>query len=268
MNTDYLVKAYRETGALYPLPALTSSEVKQVQENYYAMCGPSMTVKGEHRLFGHLLHPWIAHLVAHPAVLKVVRALIGPDVLVWVSEFNAKPPRTDGFFSWHQDLYYWKHRYADLSTIPMVTVWLALSDANALNGGMRILPGSHSMLVEHAENPNADNMLSRAQHVCHPIDESRAVHIDLNAGDFSIHHPLLFHASGPNSSDSSRIGLVTRYVSPRVVPIVRPAYTWLVSGEDSLGNWDHVAPLDPCTGTALKERCIRAVQAATGARFK
>jgi ectoine hydroxylase-related dioxygenase (phytanoyl-CoA dioxygenase family) len=201
-------------------------------------------------------------------VLKVVRALIGPDVLVWVSEFNVKAPQTQNFFSWHQDLYYWKHRYADLPTVPIVTVWLAITDANQENGAMRVLPGSHSALVRHAEKPHLHNMLTRAQEVCHAIDERMAVPVNLNAGEFSIHHPLLFHASGPNSSVLPRIGLVTRYIAPQVVPPVRPAYTWLVSGEDSLGNWDHVAPMDVFTGPALRQKCIRAVQAATGARFK
>ena len=225
-------------------------------------------MRGDQRLFAHLLHPWVAQLVAHPAVLKVVRTLIGPNVLVWVSEFNAKPPRTNGFFSWHQDLYYWGHRCENLTAIPMVTVWLAVTDANALNGGMRILPGSHSALVEHAEKQDPDNMLTRGQHVAGPIDERGAVHVSLSAGEFSIHHPLLYHASGPNESESPRVGLVTRYVSPHVVPSVRPAYSWLVSGEDTLGNWDHVAPLDVETGGALNERSIGAVQSATGARFK
>lgn len=269
MNIDHLLRVYRNAGAIYPMPALSAAEVRQTWDNYHSLCGAGNAVlEKEHRVFGHLLYPWVAQLVAHPAVLKVVRSLIGPDVLVWVSEFNSKPPRTQRFFSWHQDIYYWQHRYADLRTIPMVTVWLALTDANERNGGMRVLPASHSVLVEHTERPDPQNMLTRAQQVCGPIDESNVAHVNLNAGEFSVHHPLLLHASGPNLSDSPRIGLVTRYVAPQVVPAVRPSYTWLVSGEDSLGNWDHVAPMDVLTGAALRQRCISAVQAATGARFK
>ncbi|RDV00054.1 phytanoyl-CoA dioxygenase family protein [Trinickia dinghuensis] len=269
MNADYLLRTYRDAGAVYPLPGLSMREVRETQDNYRSICDRGQVLpKREQRVFGHLLHPWVAQLVAHPAVLKVVRALIGPDMLVWVSEFNVKPPQTNGFFSWHQDLYYWQHRYNDLPAIPMVTVWLALTDANAANGGMRVLPGSHSLLVEHTEQPNPNNMLTRAQHVRGAVDESRAAQVNLNAGEFSVHHPLLFHASGPNDSDLARIGLVTRYVAPQVVPAVRPAYTWLVSGEDALGNWDHVAPMDVMSGGALRQKCMSAVQAATGARFK
>ncbi len=269
MNADQLLRAYRETGIVHPLPGLSNLEVREALANYYSICKPGQIVpQKDHRLFGHLLYPWVAQLVAHPAILKAVRALIGPDALVWVSEFNVKGPQTEGFFSWHQDLYYWQHRYNDLSSIPIVTVWLAITDANEANGAMRVLPSSHFALLDHAEKPHPDNMLTRAQQVLSTVDESQTTHIDLAAGEFSIHHPLLLHASGPNRSASPRIGLVTRYVAPRVVPAVRPAYAWLVSGEDSLGNWDHVAPMDPLTGPALRRKCIGAVQAATGARFK
>lgn len=269
MNADYLLAKYRETGIIHPMPALSDDEVREAQENYRRMCAPGeIALTADKRTFGHIIYPWVARLVAHSAVLKVVRSLIGPDVLVWVSEFNVKAPKTEGFFSWHQDLYYWRHRYTDLQTIPIVTVWLAITDATEENGGMRVLPGSHSALVDHVEKPHPDNMLTRAQQICQEIDERRALHVKLSAGEFSVHHPLLLHASGPNESALPRIGLVTRYIAPQVAPPVRPAYTWLVSGEDSLGNWDHVAPMDVSTGHPLREKCIRAVQAATGARFK
>lgn len=269
MNSDHLMRTYQACGIVHPLPALSSIEIQQARDGYRSLCEPGQSLlQNEQRVFGHLVYPWIAQLVAHPAVLRVVRALIGPNVLAWVSEFNTKPPRTPGFFSWHQDLYYWRHRYNDLPTIPIVTVWLAITDATEENGAMRVLPGSHAELIEHTERPNAHNMLTRAQHVSASIDESKAVHINLNAGEFSVHHPLLFHASSQNDSDSPRIGLVTRYVSPLVVPAAKPAYTWLVSGEDTSGNWDHVAPMDACTGEGLRRKCINAVQAATGARFK
>jgi Phytanoyl-CoA dioxygenase (PhyH) len=163
MNAEYLLKTYRETGIIHPMPGLSDDEIQQAQDNYRGICDPGqITLQGEQRIFGHLVYPWVAQLVVHPAVLKVVRSLIGPDVLVWVSEFNVKAPQTQGFFSWHQDLYYWRHRYADLPTIPIVTVWLAITDANQENGAMRVLPGSQSALVHHVEKPRQHNMLTRA----------------------------------------------------------------------------------------------------------
>jgi ectoine hydroxylase-related dioxygenase (phytanoyl-CoA dioxygenase family) len=207
-------------------------------------------------------------LVSHPAVLDAVRHLIGPNILVWVSEFNSKAPNTSNFFSWHQDLYYWKLCYGDLSKIPMVTTWLALSSADESNGCMQVLPGSHTKLVPHEEKPCPYNLLTRSQEIGLNVDASMTIPINLEAGEFSIHHPLLFHASGPNTSSNARVGLVTRYMAPQVMPPLRPAYTWLVSGEDKQGNWDHVAPINATVGSELKQRCIQSVQQVTGSRFK
>lgn len=220
MNTKQLITDYRQHGIIFPLQALSKSEVCQAQENYLGLGEPGKVVaEGEQRVFGHLLHPWIAQLVAHPMVLDVVRSIIGPNVLVWVSEFNAKAPKTSNFFSWHQDLYYWRHHYDDLRTIPLVTTWLALTHANEGNGGMRVLPGSHTRLLPHAERPCQHNMLTRAQEICVSVDEDEAVSVNLAAGEFSVHHPLLHHASGSNASDQARIGLVTRYVAPNAAAI-------------------------------------------------
>lgn len=269
MNPEILLQQYRRNGVVFPLPALSESEVRRSQQQYLELCDPGMVVAaGENRVFGHLLHPWVAQLVSHPAILETVRSLIGPNVLVWVSEFNAKAPHTSNFFSWHQDLYYWRHQYDDLGAIPMVTTWLALFPANAANGCMQVFPGSHTQLVPHIEKPCEHNMLTRSQELLVDVDISKTVPVELEAGEFSIHHPMLYHASGPNTSTSSRVGLVTRYMAPEIVPPVRPAYTWLVSGEDRCGNWDHVAPINKQVGPQLRNKCMQSVKRITGAHFK
>lgn len=268
-SESLLLSQYRRDGAVSPIKALQEHEAKRAYEEYLSLCAPGEVVaEGENRLFGHLLHGWIAQLVSNGNILDAVRALIGPNVLAWVSEFNSKAPGTSKFFSWHQDLYYWRHQYEDPQTIPMVTVWLALSEANERNGGMRVLPGSHTTLVEHESRPSQDNLLTRSQSVRVEVDEAKAVHINLAPGEFSIHHPLIFHASAPNSGTEPRVGLVIRYMAPEVVPPVRPAYAWLVSGEDRHNNWDHVAPTDPETGVRLRQMSMESVSRVTGARFK
>lgn len=268
-SENSLLAQYQRDGIVTPLQGLSEFEVRRAYQQYLELCGPGKVVaEGEDRVFGHLLHTWIAQLVSHPAILESVRAIIGPDVLVWVSEFNAKAPNTANFFSWHQDLYYWKHTCGDLESIPMVTAWLALSPVNEGNGCMKVVPGSHTGLIDHEEKPCLHNSLTRAQELKVAVDESTAMPVLLKAGEFSIHHPLIYHCSGPNSSDQTRVGLVIRYMAPQVVPPTRPAYAWLVSGEDSCGNWDHVAPSNDVLGRALKKKSMQSVQRVTGARFK
>ena len=266
---DFSLQQYRRQGIAFPLTALSPREARRAYQQYLASCSTGQVLLApEQRVFGHLLHPWIADLVSHPAILTAVRMLIGPDVLVWVSEFNAKAPASPDFFSWHQDMYYWHHQYTDPSNIPMLTAWLALTAANDSNGGMRVLPGSQHQMLEHTSGPSAHNMLTRGQKICLEVDAAQTVAVELDPGQFSLHHPLLCHASGANSSKQTRVGLVTRYMAPEVIPPVRPAYAWLVSGEDRHGHWDLLAPRDVHSGGELRQKSIEAVQNLTGARFK
>jgi non-heme Fe2+,alpha-ketoglutarate-dependent halogenase len=265
----FCLSNYTKNGVAFPLPALSAMEAQEAYLLYMDLCeSGKVTLEGEKRVFGHLLHSWIADLVSHPAILAAVRSVIGENILTWVSEFNTKAPDSAHFFSWHQDLYYWRHEYDDPSSIPMVTVWLALSPANEENGGMRAIPGSHTQLVQHESKPCTHNLLTRAQEVKVEIDETQAIPINLAPGEFSIHHPLIHHASAPNKSIHPRVGLVIRYMAPEIVPPQRPAYAWLISGEDEKNNWNHVAPLDVTAGVDLRQKCIQSVQKITGSRFK
>lgn len=109
MNTCTLLAKYHRQGIIFPLPALSSAEVQQAQQDYLQLCTPGKTViEDEQRVFGHLVHPWIARLVAHPAILEAVSELIGPNIMVWVSEFNAKAANTPNFFPLHHNMYCWQ----------------------------------------------------------------------------------------------------------------------------------------------------------------
>jgi non-heme Fe2+,alpha-ketoglutarate-dependent halogenase len=273
MELEKLRAKYHKDGIIYSITALNESEIVEAQRQYLKMCAPGkMILEGRQRLFGHLVHPWITTLVSHHTILEKVSALIGPNILVWVSEFNAKAPKTPHYFSWHQDLYYWGHKSdEDFIDMPMVTVWLSLFNATPLNGCMRVIPGSHTHLIDHKENPNDHNMLTRSQELEVKVDEQKAVDVTLSAGEFSIHHPLIHHSSGPNISSECRVGLVIRYLSPKIAPPIRPAYAWLVSGEDVNVSWDHVAPINFPSGSAGQElfnKSIKAIESCTKTRFK
>ncbi len=79
-------------------------------------------------------------------------------------------------------------------------------------GCMRFLPGTHTnQKVEHNETFADDSALTRGQEIALDIDENKAVPVVLDAGQISLHHCLLFRASGPNCTEDTRIGLAVRY---------------------------------------------------------
>lgn len=248
MDYQHLKSIYQRNGIIFPLQALNAFEINMVQQQYLKICEKNtMVLRGAQRIFGHLLYPWVAKLATHSAILDKVRCLIGSNILVLVSEFNSIAPSSNQYFSWHQDLYYWNYQYDhELVNIPIVTVWLALFSTDALKGCLRVIPKNHHYLKPHQENLHEYNLLTRGQELEAAVDENDAIDVELAAGEFSIHHPLIYHASGGNLSNNNRVGLVMRYLSPEITPPKRPAYAWLVSGEDEKKNWDHIAPLDMC----------------------
>ncbi|MEL6218189.1 MAG: phytanoyl-CoA dioxygenase family protein [Pseudomonadota bacterium] len=175
-----------------------------------------------------------------PRVLDRVESILGPDILVWSCEYFIKEPQTDKIVSWHQDLTYWGMDGTDHE----VTAWVALSPATVASGCMRFVPGSHGQsIVAHHDTFGEENLLSRGQEISVDVDEADAVAAALSPGEMSLHHGRLFHASGPNSTNDRRIGLVIRYIRPDT-PVVREGadYAMLARGADRTRNRINISP--------------------------
>jgi non-heme Fe2+,alpha-ketoglutarate-dependent halogenase len=202
------VRVYNATGYHFPVDVLAQDEVaacRRELEDYESKSGGP--IKGEMRHKSHLLFPWINELMRHPRVLDAIEDVLGPNLLVWSTSFFIKEPRDPGFVSWHQDATYW-----GLSSPDVCTAWIALSPANKVSGCMKFIPGTHKAQVEHADTFHKDNLLTRGQEIAVEVDETKAIYVELEPGQASLHHVLLFHGSAPNRSDDRRIGLAIRYV--------------------------------------------------------
>ena len=68
------------------------------------MGGP---LRGDLRHKAHLLFPFLADLVRHPAILDAIEDVLGPDILCWNTNFFIKEAANPAFVSWHQDSTYW-----------------------------------------------------------------------------------------------------------------------------------------------------------------
>ncbi|MBM3584721.1 MAG: phytanoyl-CoA dioxygenase family protein [Alphaproteobacteria bacterium] len=184
-------------------------------------------------------HPWlyksylllrpIADLARAPGVLDAIEAVLGPDIVAISADIWIKEPGTGRHVSWHQDAQY----YA-IKPMAVVNAWVALTDATVENGCMRFVPGSHtSGLRRHVNRPNSNNMLSHGQTLDPPVDEARAEAAPLRAGQMSLHHGYLAHASGPNDTDGRRVGIAIKYIPASARPTGGPRMTGLlVRGRD------------------------------------
>jgi len=232
-------RRYAERGYLCPLEALSSAEAAALRsrlESYEARAGATLgKLPGQLRAKSHLLFPWLADLVRHPALLDAAGALIGPDLLVYHVTCWIKEPRDASFVPWHQDA-----TYFNLEPFEHVTAWVALSPSRPDSGCVRVIPGTHrDGQRRHGEQPSDANLLSNGQHVLDAVDDGEAVDLVLEPGQMSLHHTHLVHASEPNVSADRRIGIGISYIPTRVRFTGAGRITAsLVRGEDAYGHFD------------------------------
>ena len=243
------IKRYHDTGLIFPKRVMTTDDA----ENYLAQLesyesntgGP---VNGKWRYKSHLVFPWFDQLMRHPAILNLVRSLLGNDLMVWTTHIYPKEPGDGRFISWHQDSAHW-----GLDSNQVLSVWVALTDATRENGCMRMLPGSHhNGQVEHQDTRDSNNILTRGQTISNDIEEDRSVWIELKAGEVSVHHVDMFHASTPNQSNQRRVGIAIRYITPSARQTrIDEDYATLVSGEDRFGHFkEEIAPITTMSAEA------------------
>jgi non-heme Fe2+,alpha-ketoglutarate-dependent halogenase len=233
--SEAAVQQYRDLGYYAPVPALTGAEAGELRRRLEAFEAPGAPLRGALRHKSHLLFTWLNDLVRHPRILDSVEDIIGPDILCWGSSFFIKEKRNPGFVSWHQDSTYW-----GLDPPDIITAWVAFTDSNAVNGAMRVIPGTHKLdQVPHRDTFAVENLLSRGQEIMVDVDESQAAMLELQAGEMSLHHVRLIHGSDPNPSDDRRIGFAIRYI-PTYVRQIAGAHdsATLVRGEDRYHHFE------------------------------
>lgn len=181
--------------------------------------------------------------------------LLGPDVLLWSTNWFIKEAQDGKFVSMHQDANYW-----GLTPHDVLTAWVALSDAGPDTGPMRFVPGSHNgELFAHDNTYAQDNLLTRGQTIQASIEDDATVLAPLQAGQMSLHHVRLIHGSGPNQTDDRRIGMVLRFCAAHVRQVKGPDTAVLVAGQDKFGHFELLGPPQQDRGAAELTRHRKAV---------
>jgi chlorinating enzyme len=241
--TAQQIQQYRQTGILFPLPALTSKEVADVLAQLAILdqlLGGYATTKQQSQC--HLRFKWACDLATHPRILNAVESIIGPDILVHSSTVFRKQAQDQQYVSWHQDGY-----TLDLSQRQFVSAWIALTDSTINNGCLRVLPKTHTHRIEHFERPQPNNMLGKGLTVTETLNTDNAQDVILQAGQMSFHHANIVHGSQPNMSNGPRIGLAIRYVAPQVQQQKAHHSVILARGHNNFEHY-HVQP-KPSTNT-------------------
>jgi ectoine hydroxylase-related dioxygenase (phytanoyl-CoA dioxygenase family) len=137
------------------------------------------------------------------------------------SKLMQKEPKVGGAWEWHQDYGYW---YKNEFLLPnqMMSVMIAITDANQQNGCLQVIKGSHKMgRIEHGF---AGEQVGASQHyVDLALKTMHLQFVEINAGDALFFHSNLLHRSEANLSDIPRWSLISVYNRAANLPYNEPS---------------------------------------------
>lgn len=147
----------------------------------------------------HPFFDFLAH--RHPKIRGVTESVLGKDPILFQDMALIKPPFIGSEKPWHQD-----DAYFSVTPLDAVAgVWIALDDATAENGCMRVLAGAHH------EGPRRHFHGRDCEIVPERIEGARATAVELPAGGAMFFHGLLPHFTPANNSPHRRRALQFHY---------------------------------------------------------
>jgi non-heme Fe2+,alpha-ketoglutarate-dependent halogenase len=234
---------YNELGYVAPISVFDAQEAAKIRQ-YFDTLLPQALGAGWDQYEITNWHKYcrgVWDLVMHPRLLDLVSDLLGDTVICRHSHFFAKLPYDERRVSWHQDASYWP-----LSKSKVVTIWLAIDDADEDNSCLQIVPRSHLQTQIPFMVSPADEKNVLTQRVDNPerYGSKDVVPLVLKAGQVSIHSDWLLHGSEPNTSGRRRCGFAMRFLSADVKAFNGwNVHSIVCRGEDPSGHWhNHPRP--------------------------
>lgn len=219
----------------------------QLFERHHAAYQETSAMSGVTNVANYDRHLDIEFLADHICRLEIVdrvSSILGPDVLCWRTELFPKYAGDEGT-DWHQ-----ADTFANVAGTPQIvwpgnedfggtiTVWTAFTEATIENGCLQFIPGTHrTMYYDESKqmhyNTSQINKVKKdgVRRGFHGYDyrqlqidpkwkpdESKAVSMVMQPGQFILFWSTLMHASHPHSGKikDMRLGYAARYVPTSV----------------------------------------------------
>jgi len=167
--------------------------------------------------------PAVFNLLTHPAILDIAESVLGPEVVSNpVQHARIKPPESAlstagrgnsnmGRTGWHQDAAV-VLEHAEQS--PILTVWVAMTDATPEMGCMRAVPGSHRWqgLGKHCPGRAGKGEIFIPPSL---VEDQQSVDLAVRAGGVVLLHKNTWHGAGPNMTENIRWSFDLRFQPPQ-----------------------------------------------------
>ena len=146
-------------------------------------------------------------------LVDMAMQLIGPNIKGATSQLTFKMRGNTKPFGWHQD-----NGYGELEPYNALTTLTALDDTDKGNGCLWLIPGSHKQGQIHVEQTEEEKQ--KKSEIIVAADDSKAVPMEMKAGDVLIFNCWMLHKSDGNySNDRDRRILFLRYADADAVEV-------------------------------------------------
>jgi hypothetical protein len=201
-DNTFAINGYKIINGLY-----TPAQTQNIINSFDAQTQQHNTtgLYAKRNLLGSM--PQLQGLLFTNSFKEVIKSF-GQGYFLTKSIYFNKPPQSNWFVAWHQDITIavkekiltegfinWTEKEGVFSAQPpknilenIVTLRIHLDDTNAGNGALRIVPASHSSGVVRVENQPTQTEIT----------------CDVNAGGAMLMKPLLFHASRRTTNNCQR----------------------------------------------------------------
>ena len=163
---------------------------------YYEDKADVNTLKQVQKLYEY--DDYFLTLAQSKKVMELAEALLGGEVELKNMQYFNKVPYSGKGTPAHQDGYYFK-----IKPQQAVTMWLSLDYADAENGAVCYIPGSHLLGMRPH---NVTNTLGFSQGIANwsNTDQDKEVQMTAEPGDILVHHSLTVHRANNNLSNRHR----------------------------------------------------------------
>lgn len=227
------VRAYQEDGYLLVRGLFSTDEVRRLRDHFMALhaggpipgwfepAPPEEAGNDPLKRFPRMMHPHRVDELSRrylldPRLGAILEELLGEEPLAAQTMLYFKPPGARGQ-ALHQDNFFLK-----VEPGTCIAAWVALDPADAENGGLEVVPGTHAMDLFCPEE--ADLGASFTRQFVPPPPGLAAVPVTMGPGDVLFFNGSLVHGSQPNrTADRFRRSFICHYI-PRSARLVSKFY--------------------------------------------
>ena len=166
-------------------------------------------------LSAHARDPILTEWMTDPLITAVIAHRYGRPLVCPLAHHNCLMTKEPAFSSetgWHQDVRYWSFARPDL-----VSVWLPLGPERDANGGLRVIPKSHT--ADLPADRFDERKFFRTDHPGNAGWLASQQTMELDVGDVLFFHARTLHAAGRNTTTEAKLAAVFTYRAADNPPI-------------------------------------------------